>query len=213
MRYLTIALGLLLCASASAQVPEPHLYPPLRTPFGAEPLQTSALRAYAYSVGIPLASVAGGYALYSLLPENGPDESAGRQGEAVAYAIMIAGGFTGSLVGNFTLGARDDLRTSLTVRTVAIVGGGGLMLTGGMLCVLSTFGGGQECSSGPLALVFVGLATFVGGTAGAIAYDLATIPANAREARERVEARQRQALQVGLGAHDGVPVVALRLGL
>ncbi|OZC03354.1 hypothetical protein [Rubricoccus marinus] len=223
MRFLVLVASLLAGSAAMAQVPTDSLppLPGLRIPVteNFQPLQRSALRAYAYSVGIPAASVLGGYALYTVLPENGPDESPGRQGEEVAYAVMIIGGLTGSLVGNFTLGAQDDVVTSLRIRGLSTAVGGGLLFTGGLLCVLSSFDQGG-CSNGTAVVIYAGAAVLLGGLASAIGYDLATIPGNAREARLR---RQRPLaggvtvappeVSLGYSVEANAPILTFRMGL
>lgn len=190
--------------------------PPLR-PFineDAQPLQTSAVRAYVYS-----AAATGGLVLVGILVDAASDASSVSDGsvlDGIGPALIVSGVMMGPSVGNMTLGAVGDVKRAARFKMIGVGAGMGLAAVGlgtGIGCVLSNLGGGGPDTCGSLTLgLFVSAA--VVASAGAVvggAYDLATIPRNAERARQYRQAYPR--VSVVPGWSRGAPALAVRVGL
>ena len=206
------ALLLLLAVSpALAQVPAARLPSPPADSAAVdfEPLQTSAARAYLYSV-----AATGGLVAVGLLA----DAAAGGSGVGplgdpeyddtrliVAVSLLV-----GPSVGNLTLGAGADVGRAFAVKGAGVVAAGGLLLVGlgtTLACV------GADCDAGS-GLVTAAAVVAVAGFAAGTAYDLVTIPGNAARARRHVRGRGgRVSLAPGYAARAGAPTLTLRARL
>ena len=182
------------------------------------PPQTSAVRAYLYSVAATAIPIAAGVLL---LRASDPSETPGGFSPGDAGIVLVyAGAWFGPNAGNLSLGAGADARRSFMVAgggflAGVVLAGAGVGVAG--VCVLDDLSRGRlgddDCLAGPVAtgLIVMGAAVAVVGTVAGTGYALATVPANAARAR-----RYRQAypdVTVAPGWRAGRPALSVRVGL
>lgn len=219
---LSVAVLLALAAPALGQAPVDSVPPrpafsvPVTGDF--QPPQTSALRAYAYSVAATAVPIAAGALL---LRVSEPADTAGEVTPGdVGIMLVFAGVMAGPTAGNLSLGAGADARRGVFmsgggfVAGVALAGGGvavaGFCLAGDL--VRGELGSG-DCVAGPLAVVLLvgGAAAAAAGTLAGTVYHFVTIPRNAARARRYRQVHPRVA--VAPGWRSGGPSVSVRVGL
>ena len=184
------------------------------------PLQTSGSRAVLYSAtatGVPiLIGTALLLAAPPMRPNGDPTVSGG-----VGAMLVISGVMVGPPLGNVTLGAGESVQHGVDIMLVGMKVGSGLVVAGaGVLLLAVASGPNSPAADLSLGLIVGGAGVFFGGFAVAGMYSFATIPANARWAREarangnRVRARE-VSVQVA-PSYDprfGAPMATLRVAL
>ena len=200
----------LLVSPAAAQVPaaRPPSPPADSAAVDFEPLQTSAARAYLYSVAATGGLVAAGLLADAVAGEGGvasvEDPEYDNTRLIVAVSLLV-----GPSVGNLTLGAGADVGRAFAIKGAGVVVGGGLLLVGlgtTLACVSDDVGCGRLSG----AATAVAAAGFVVGTV----YDLATIPGNAARAQRHVRGRGgRVSLAPGYAVRARTPTLGLNVRL
>ena len=199
-RLLLPALALLLATAPQAQTLDLAATPGPEAPRAGRP---SAAEAYAYSTAATGGAVALGYVLYRVLPEGDPTLTSPRD---AGLLLMGMGAAFGPSAGNIALGADRDVMVGLVIRVVGLGVGGGLTLAAIASCGPGLGDAPSSCDALGGPLFVAGAVALAAGLVGGVAYDLATIPGNARPARRAVGGG------VGVGP-GGAPMVGLRVGL
>ncbi|GAB5534215.1 MAG: hypothetical protein Rubg2KO_04640 [Rubricoccaceae bacterium] len=185
MRLHIVALLSVLAISAEAQ-PSPPL---------------SAERALVYSAGATAGLVGVGYVLQQTLPRV-PEDSDAFSPHLIGTSVIAIGLMAGPSVGNSLLGADDDVKRGWALRSTGLAVSAAVASVGVLGCT-NIWGGPPNCN----AEFYLGAAGViaVGTLVGTAAYDLATIPGNAAEARAR--------LNVAYNAEAQAPGLNLVVGL
>lgn len=224
LRALLAAL-LLAPALAAAQAPDSlRLLPAFGIPVTGDfrPPQTSAARAYLYSATATGALVGVGYLLYEHGPQPDPTLASTAYVREAGGLLMILGVMAGPMAGNLSLGAGRDAGHGVRFKAAGAIGGSvllGVALVSAGVCL----GSGAQSGTCPLEPVavgaFYGIPVVIGaGLAVGAVYDLATIPANARWARQaratgnRVPAREvRVQIAPGYDPRFDAPMGTVRI--
>ncbi len=201
---LVLLLVALLSVPASAQVTLPRP-PRVSLPSGGRdlpPLQGSAARAYAYSAAATVGGIGAGYVLYRVLPDARTDgEFAPR---TVGLSVVALAAVLGPTVGNSTLGADDDARRAVLIKSGSLAAGATLAFLGGGLCAVASFDGSP--GDGCYAMFYGGIGIAAVGFVAGTAIDLSTIPRNAARAREERQQRTVTVAPSGAGLSVRVPL-------